>query len=73
MSAAALFIHARNDYSTAPGTALAATMQRLGKPHAMKIYPPLGPDSRAGHDLVFRSVPTWEAGVFAFLDAHLPR
>jgi dienelactone hydrolase len=71
MSAPAFFIHAVNDYSTAPGPALAAEMQRLGKPHALKIYPPYGADTRAGHNLVFRSVRTWESDVFAFLDAYL--
>jgi hypothetical protein len=48
-------------------------MQRLGKPYALKIYPAFGADARAGHNLVFRSVRTWEADVFAFLDAHLGR
>jgi len=71
MSAAALFVHAENDYSTAPGSALAAEMQRLGKPHALKIYPPFGPDTRSGHNLIFRSVRTWESDVFSFLDAYL--
>ena len=73
MSAPAFFIHAENDYSIAPGPALAAEMQRLGKPYALKIYPAFGADTRAGHNLVFRSVHTWEADVFAFLDAHLRR
>jgi dienelactone hydrolase len=73
MSAPAFFIHAENDYSIAPGPALAAEMQRLGNPHALKIYPPFGADTRAGHNLVFRSVRTWEADVFAFLDANLRR
>ena len=73
MSAPALFIHAENDYSRAPGSALAAEMQRLGKRHALKMYPPYGADTRAGHNLVFRSVRTWEADVFAFLDEHLRR
>jgi dienelactone hydrolase len=73
MSAPAFFIHAENDYSTAPGPALAAEMQRQGKPSAVKIYPPFGADARAGHNLIFRSVRTWESDVFAFLDAHLRR
>lgn len=73
MSAPALFIHAENDYSTAPGPALAAEMQQHGKSTAVKIYPPFGPDARAGHNLIFRSVPTWESDVFEFLDAHLGR
>jgi dienelactone hydrolase len=73
MSAAAFFIHAANDYSTGPGPALAAEMQRLGKPHALRIYPPFGADTRAGHNFLFRSVRTWESDVFAFLDEHLRR
>ncbi len=31
MSAPALFIHAENDYSTAPGTTLAPEMKHLGE------------------------------------------
>ena len=73
MPAAALFVYAKNDYSIAPGPALAAEMQRLGRSYALKIYPPFGADTRAGHNLVFRSVRTWEADVFAFLDTHLQR
>jgi dienelactone hydrolase len=73
MPAAAFFIHAENDYSTAPGRALATEMRRLAKPHALKIYPPFGPDPRAGHNFIFQSVRTWESDVFAFLDEHLRR
>jgi carboxymethylenebutenolidase len=73
MPAPALFIHAENDYSIAPGSALAAEMQRLGKPHALKIYGAFGSDTRAGHNIVFESVRTWESDVFAFLDAYLRR
>jgi len=71
MSAPTFFIHAENDYSTAPGSALAVEMQRSGKPYALKIYPAFGADRRAGHNIVFRSVPTWESDVFTFLDARL--
>jgi dienelactone hydrolase len=34
MSAPAMFVHAANDYSTEPGSALANAMQRLGKSHS---------------------------------------
>jgi hypothetical protein len=71
MSAPALFIHAKNDYSIEPGPALAAEMKRLGKPHELKMYPPFGADTRAGHNFLFRSVATWESDVFAFLGAQL--
>lgn len=65
-----LIVHARNDYSIAPGQALAAEMQRLRKPHALKIYPPFGTSAAEGHNIVFRGAPTWESDVFAFLRAH---
>jgi carboxymethylenebutenolidase len=71
ISVPVFLIYAENDYSTDPGVALAAELRRLGRPHAMKIYPPSGADPRAGHNIIFRSVRTWESDVFAFLDAHL--
>jgi len=64
-------IHAANDYSVVPGQALAAEMQRLGKTHALKIYPALGRTARDGHNLVYRNVPSWEADVFRFLSEHM--
>ncbi|HTM23644.1 MAG TPA: alpha/beta fold hydrolase [Vicinamibacterales bacterium] len=70
MRSAALFIHTANDYSTEPGRALAAEMQRRKLPHQLKIYPAFGA-AGDGHNLVFRSLPTWEADVFAFLAANL--
>ncbi|HEY7637257.1 MAG TPA: alpha/beta fold hydrolase [Gemmatimonadales bacterium] len=65
------FIHAENDYSTAPGKALAAEMRRLGRPYRLEIYPAVGKTTREGHSLVYRSVATWEPDVFAFLEQHL--
>lgn len=67
------FIHAANDYSVAPGKALAAEMARLGKPHRINIYPPFGTTASEGHNVVDLSVATWEHDVFAFLDEHLQR
>jgi dienelactone hydrolase len=66
-----LVMHAANDYSLAPGKALAAEMQRLGKPHALKIYSAFGGNARDGHNFLFRSAGTWESDVFAFLEQHL--
>jgi dienelactone hydrolase len=68
-----MFIYAANDYSTAPGEALTAEMQRRGKPCTLKIYPASGATAREGHNLVYRSVRTWEPDVFAFLDPLLKR
>ena len=66
-------IHAANDYSVAPGQALAAEMQRLGKPHRMKIYPAFGHTLDEGHGFVYLAVSTWEPDVFAFLDQRMRR
>jgi pimeloyl-ACP methyl ester carboxylesterase len=62
------FIHAANDFSISPGTVLAAEMKRLGKPHRVMIYPPVGQTPAEGHDFVHLGVSTWEPDVFAFLD-----
>jgi carboxymethylenebutenolidase len=67
----AFFVHAANDYSTASGRALAAEMQRLGRPHGLKIYPAAGRTAREGHNFVFGNLALWEADVFAFLDSQL--
>jgi len=61
------FIHAANDYSIAPAQALSAEMERLGKSHRVKIYPPVGRTAGEGHDFVYLDVKAWEADVFAFL------
>jgi carboxymethylenebutenolidase len=47
------FIHAANDYSLAPGEALDARLQRLGKPHLLKIYPPIGKTADDGTAFFF--------------------
>jgi dipeptidyl aminopeptidase/acylaminoacyl peptidase len=47
-----MLIHAANDYSAAPGYALAGEMERLHKLHLLKIYPPVGRTSDDGHNLV---------------------
>ena len=72
-SAPVLLIHAANDYDTTPGTAIAAELGRLHKPHVLKIYPPLGKSSDDGHNLLYLAVPEWEPDVFQFLDANVKR
>ena len=62
------FAHAANDLSVAPGESLAAEMQRVGRPHRLKIYPPQDRTAEEGHDFVFRHVAVWESDVFAFLN-----
>jgi carboxymethylenebutenolidase len=66
-----MLIHAANDYDTSPGTEIAAELDRLHKPHLLKIYPALGHSSDDGHDLLYLSMPEWEPDVFQFLDANL--
>jgi carboxymethylenebutenolidase len=72
MSAVPFFIHAENDYSLA-GKYLGAEMERLGKPHRVKIYPPIGRTADDGHDFVHLGIATWEPDVFEFLDQTLSR
>ena len=62
------FVYAANDYSVAPGQALDARLQELGKPHRLKIYPAVGHTADDGHGFLYNSVSVWEADVFQFLD-----
>jgi dienelactone hydrolase len=62
-----MFVYAANDYSLAPGQALAAEMTRLKKPHELKVYPRVGHTPQEGNSAVYHSV-NWEQDVFAFLD-----
>ena len=68
-----VFIHAANDYDTSAGRALATELERLNKPHILKIYPPFGQSQDDGHNLVYYAVPVWEAEVFAFLNRYVGR
>jgi pimeloyl-ACP methyl ester carboxylesterase len=65
------FIYAANDHSIAPATMLAADMERAGKPHRVRIYPPSGRTADEGHNFVYREVQTWETDVFTFLNEQL--
>ena len=67
------FIHAANDYTVASGKALDAKLQQLGKPHLLKIYPPIGQTPDDGHAFPFLGVKIWEPDVFAFLDRYMRR
>ena len=66
-----MLIHAANDYSTAPGYALAGELERLHKPHLLKVYPPVGRTSEDGHNFLYLASPRWEHDVFEFLDEHV--
>jgi len=67
------FIHAANDYSINPGKALDARLAQLGKPHRLKIYPPIGRTPEDGHSFPLLGVTIWEPDVFAFLDEHMQK
>ncbi len=71
IQAPVFFIHAANDYSVNPGTALDARLGELGKAHRLKIYPPTGRTADDGHNFPFLGVNVWEADVFAFLDEYM--
>jgi carboxymethylenebutenolidase len=66
-----MLIQAANDYSTAPSYALADELERLHKPHLLKIYPPIGQTSEEGHNFLYLAMPQWEDDVFRFLDAYV--
>jgi len=68
-----LLIQAANDYSTAPGYALAHELERLHKPYLLKIYPAVGQTSDDGHDFLYLAMPRWEDDVFRFLNDHVKR
>jgi dipeptidyl aminopeptidase/acylaminoacyl peptidase len=65
-----MLLHVANDYSTAPGKAMAGELARLGKPHVLKIYPPVGRTADDGHNFVYTAVAQWETDVFGFIDQY---
>ena len=65
------FIHAENDYSLSSGKVLDARRGQIGKPHRLKIYPPIGQTVDDGHDFLHLGVNIWEPDVFAFLDENM--
>jgi hypothetical protein len=66
-----IFIHAENDYSLSSGKVLDARREHIGKPHRLKIYPPIGHTVDDGHDFLYLGVNIWEPDVFAFLDENM--
>jgi dienelactone hydrolase len=71
ITAPVFFIHAANDFSIAPGKDLDARLAQLGKPHLLKVYPPVGHTVEDGHGFLYLGVSTWERDVFAFLDKQM--
>ena len=73
IQAPVFLIHAANDYSINPGKALDARLAQLGKPHRLKIYPPIGRTPDDGHSFPFIGVKIWEPDVFEFLDEEMQK
>jgi carboxymethylenebutenolidase len=71
VAAPIFFIHAENDYSLSFGKVLDARREQIGKPHRLKIYPPIGHTADDGHNFLHLGVDTWEPDVFAFLDGNM--
>src|SRR5712691_11386769 len=71
IAAPVFFIHAANDYSLSSGKVLDARREHIGKPHRLKIYPPIGHTVDDGHDFLHLGVNIWEPDVFAFLDENM--
>ena len=66
-----MIIHDQNDYSITPGYALDSVLNKLNKPHILKIYPKFGETPQEGHNMIFKSIATWEPDVFEFLNESL--
>lgn len=61
-----MLIHAANDYDATPGTAIAAELDGLHKPHLLKTYPALGNSPDNGHNLLCRGIREWSPTFFDF-------
>src|SRR5262249_6249204 len=59
-SAPIMLIHAANDYDTSPGTEISAELERIHKPHLLKIYPAVGKTADDGHSFLYLAIPEWE-------------
>lgn len=72
-NAAIMLTHADNDFRTTAGQALAAELERLHKPHVLRIYPPVGLTQEDGHGMLYENIPAWESDVFEFLDQYVKK
>ena len=65
-------IQAENDYDLGPSRTLARELERLGKPHELKIFPPYGSSQAEGHGaFCSRATDVWGPEVLRFLQTHL--
>jgi hypothetical protein len=67
-----MLIHAANDYSTAPDSALVEELAKAGRRCTRKVYPPFGRTADDEHNIVvYTDISKWEGDVFGFLDMHV--
>lgn len=65
-----LFFQAENDFNLEPSRVLADVMEKHGKPHQVKIYPPFGSSDNDGHSFAYRGSDIWFPEVFQFIQTH---
>jgi carboxymethylenebutenolidase len=66
-----MLVYAANDYDTTPGKDVSAELDRLHKPHLLKIYTAIGNTADDGHNLLYVGISEWEPDVFKFLDDNM--
>jgi len=71
VTAPIFFIHAANDFSLSAGKAPDARLEQLGRPHPLKLCPPVGHPPEDGHSFLYLGMNTWEPDVFALLDERM--
>jgi hypothetical protein len=64
-------VQAENDYSTAPTRELAEELERLGRPHATRVFPPFGLTADEGHGFFQHGALVWGDWVRSFVDRWL--
>lgn len=65
-----LFIQAENDYDLGSSRTLADELERLGKPHKLRIFPPYGNTHAEGHGVFcYQATNVWGSAVTEFLEA----
>jgi carboxymethylenebutenolidase len=64
------FLQAENDFDTRPTTLLSEEMEKAGRPHRAKIFPPHGNTNQEGHAFsAGGAAPPWGPDVLAFLES----
>jgi carboxymethylenebutenolidase len=63
------FVQAENDFNTEPSRVLAEAMQKKGKPHRLRIFPPFGQSHMEGHArFCLQGTDVWGQPVLDFLE-----